>query len=326
MMILTYLKILIYTTEFHFIRLWANLFNYPLTALPKYNYEQKRVLNDSVKKLLSDWKPISGRAYSFDDLDISRHLNSFVLVLNDLKSFLVRKFNNDSHDISKSLFDESCPDYFKRNYHYQTDGYFTKNSAFIYDHQIELLFMGTCHLMRKVSYSLLNIDRDSHFSCLEIGAGSGTSAKQFLNLYPLAKLDILDASEGYLKAAKSLYGDHFNDYICSFIESYQSTKKYDVIYICFTMHEIPVEIWPVVIERIRSLLSDNGHFLVVDAMQDGDRHDVQFTLDDFEQDYYEPYFAKYRKTQLETYIENCGFSLESKNDVLFSKALLFKKS
>ena len=61
-------------------------------------------------------------------------------------------------------------------------------------------------------------------------------------------------------------------------------------------------------------------------MQDGDRQDVQFALDDFEQDYYEPYFEKYRKTQLETYIENCGFSLEARNDVLFSKALVFKKN
>ncbi len=41
----------------------------------------------------------------------------------------------------------TMPDYYARNFHFQTDGYFSEASARRYDHQVEILFGGTagCH-------------------------------------------------------------------------------------------------------------------------------------------------------------------------------------
>ena len=42
------------------------------------------------------------------------------------------------------------PDYYKRNFHFQDSGYLGKNSANLYDHQVEVLFSGTADAMRRL--------------------------------------------------------------------------------------------------------------------------------------------------------------------------------
>ena len=41
------------------------------------------------------------------------------------------------------------PDYFVQNFHYQTGGYLTRESARLYDTQVEVLFSGTANAMRR---------------------------------------------------------------------------------------------------------------------------------------------------------------------------------
>ena len=43
----------------------------------------------------------------------------------------------------------ALPDYYLQNFHYQTGGYLTEQSARLYDIQVETLFMGTASLMRR---------------------------------------------------------------------------------------------------------------------------------------------------------------------------------
>ena len=44
---------------------------------------------------------------------------------------------------------EGMPDYFRRTFHYQTDGYLSDRSAMLYDTQVEVLFLGTAAMMRR---------------------------------------------------------------------------------------------------------------------------------------------------------------------------------
>ena len=41
------------------------------------------------------------------------------------------------------------PDYYLRNFHYQTGGYLSERSAKLYDQQVEVLFIGSADAMRR---------------------------------------------------------------------------------------------------------------------------------------------------------------------------------
>ena len=43
----------------------------------------------------------------------------------------------------------ALPDYYLRNFHYQTDGYLSEHSARLYDQQVEVLFIGSADAMRR---------------------------------------------------------------------------------------------------------------------------------------------------------------------------------
>lgn len=305
-------------------RVVAKIARWPIDPLPRLSEEDKSALNTAVKSLLKRWKVLQKR---FPEVKRSSrpsvHLDRYFLILTDLKKFLLRKSREDSMDLGEIQFDENCPDYFKRNYHYQTGGYFSKEAAPRYDHQIELLFLGLGHVMRKVAYSLLEPVLPKKAQVLEFGAASGTSGHQFKLLYPSTQLDLLEPGEAYLEYAQEVYPGVFHRVIPEFMERFKTSQKYDCIFSCFVMHEIPTEHWEKVLVSIKESLNLKGHVLIIDAQQDNDKKEHQFALDQFARDFFEPYFSGYRSTPLEDYFESHGFKLIRKEEVLFSKALLF---
>ena len=325
-MILTYVKIITYFVEFKFIRLTARIRGLPLNPLPNYDKAQKGIINNASKDLLSDWSK-SSLSYKTSQIDLVKHLKGLWFTFRDLSSFLKRKSAQNSHDFSADINLDHYPSYLRRNYHYQSDGYFSKKSALIYDHQIELLFLGTAHLMRRVGFDFLRSYLNSaSFKVLEFGAGSGTSAMQFKEVYPLCTLDLLDPSNEYLDYAFDTYPKAFNEKIPIALENFcESHNLYDVIFSCFTMHEIPSDFWKACLDNTHKALKPGGLLLLIDSQQDHDSEKIHFALDDFQNDYYEPYFDDYRVTPLEEFIPSLGFKLVAKKNVLLSKALVFQK-
>jgi SAM-dependent methyltransferase len=325
-MIFTYSKVILYLVEYHFMRLIAKLRGWPIDPLPKLTKDEKSTLNAAVKSLLNRWKMVMRKFPKSHKISSPLiHLKRYFLIMQDLKVFLERKQRRDSHDMSEISFGENCPDYFKRNYHYQTGGYCTFEAAARYDHQIELLFLGLGHIMRKVAYSTLDSVLKEDASVLEFGAASGTSSYQFKLLYPETTLDILEPGEAYLDYARETYPGIFNKVIPEFMERFKPHKQYDCIFSCFVMHEIPVEHWEGVTKTINHALKPGGFLLIIDAQQNNDKPEHQFALDQFAEDFYEPYFPEYRENGLEVYFKERGFRLLEKSEVLFSKALLFTR-
>lgn len=323
-MLLTYTKLIIYLFEYHLLRGIARLRRWPLSPLPKLSSEQKGTLNTAVKDLIRRWKVVMKEFPESNRLSSPFiHLGRYLLILKDLKVFLTRKESKESHDLTETQSIENCPDYFRRNYHYQTDGYFSLESAARYDHQIEMLFLGSGHIMRKVAYSLLAKHIRGHEKILEFGAGSGTSGYQFKQMFPETKLDLLEPSPAYLHYAEKTYPGTFEKLIPAFLENFTSKDKYDCIFSCFVMHEIPVKYWDALVENLKQSLRPEGYLLIIDSQQNCDKPEHQFALDQFAEDFFEPYFEEFRMNSLEEYFERQGFELVAKEEVLFSKSLVF---
>lgn len=324
-MISTYTKIMAYLLEYTLMRLIAKFRGWPFTPPPKLSKEQKLAINTAFKGLLIRWKLVIKHFPKSNKISSpAAHFNRYRLIIKDLKNFLERKKLKDSSDLKEIIFEKDCPDYFKRNYHYQTDGYFSSDSAMRYDHQIELLFLGTGHIMRKVAYSELSKIIKGTEEVLEFGAGSGTSGYQFKQIFPETILDILEPSHAYLDYAQRTYPKTFNACIPAFMEKFESNKKYNLIFSCFVMHEIPVAFWDSVVKAIKESLKPDCYLFIIDSQQNCDSPTHQFALDQFAEDFFEPYFQEYREKSLEEYFQQQGFKLISKSEVLFSKTLLFK--
>lgn len=323
-MILTYSKILLYLTEYYFLRFVAKIRGWTFHPPQKLTKEQKQTINAAFKNLLARWKVVIEKFPKSNELSSPvNHFKRYILILRDLKKFLDRKNRKDSRDLKEIDPGANCPDYFKRNYHYQTDGYFSYDSAYRYDHQIEILFLGSAHIMRKVAYAEVADILKGNEDVLEFGAGSGTSGYQFKLLYPGTSLDILEPGSGYLDYAQRTYPNSFNRVIPAFFENFKSDKKYEFIFSCFVMHEIPVAYWDGITHSIKDSLKAGGYLFIIDSQQNCDKTKHQFALDQFGEDFYEPYFPEFRERSLEDYFQEQGFKLIRKNEVLFSKTLLF---
>src|SRR5690606_33839699 len=88
------------------------------------------------------------------------------------------------------------PPYYRRNFHWQTDGYFSERSAELYDLGVEILFRGTADIMRRqvippITRFLRGTDsgarvgaRPGDVRLLDIACGTGRTLKQLAVAHP----------------------------------------------------------------------------------------------------------------------------------------------
>src|SRR4029079_18388025 len=70
-------------------------------------------------------------------------------LLGDLPRVAERARRRDFRDLPAEVDLEVYPPYYRRNFHWQTDGYLSRRSAELYYLGVELLFGGTADVMRR---------------------------------------------------------------------------------------------------------------------------------------------------------------------------------
>ena len=100
----------------------------------------------------------------------------------DLPEALARR-GTENADSAKAAPDaDGLPDYFTQDFHFQTGGYLTDDSARLYDVQVETLFMGTAGPMRRaalrpIAEALAGRDQ-RQCSLLDVACGTGRFLRQ----------------------------------------------------------------------------------------------------------------------------------------------------
>ena len=108
------------------------------------------------------------------------------------------------------IFDKNTrgtrPRYYLQNFHFQSGGWLTEESAERYDTQVEVLLNGTANAMRRQALPLLHelfAGRDQRqLRLLDIGCGTGRFLDFVKQAWPRLQIIGLDMSDAYVRHAR----------------------------------------------------------------------------------------------------------------------------
>lgn len=256
-----------------------------------------------------------------------KHLLRYFKILKDNHDSIRRRLIKSHKEFSAnaSAFLDDLPGYYTRNFHNQTDGYLSEESAELYRHQTEILFKGSLHLMRRLLLAPLLKEiqsRKGTVKILEFGSGTGETTDIILRSCLNVSIHCIDLSEPYLNFSKAKLKDFRNvSFEAQAAESFKSTYKYDIILSSFLFHEIPHKVRREIIDNLKPQLIDGGLFVTIDSLQLDDRKGFNWALKQFPRDFHEPFYTNYTQDDLSQLFAQ-SFKDIQVNQAFLAKAVL----
>lgn len=240
-----------------------------------------------------------------------------------------RARRHDHGDLPTLAQPERFPKYYRRTFHWQSDGWFSEQSARLYDPGVDLLFGGTADIMRRMIIpELVDALRPLESPrVLDIACGTGRFLDQFHAALPRARLFGLDLSAPYLKVARerlahvselSLVAENAED--MPFADD-----AFDAVSCVFLFHELPSDARRNVLREAYRVLKPGGIFAVLDSAQADDAADIAGFLDAFPRLYHEPYYKGYSKDPLPRALAEVGFAIATDQPAFVSRKVIAQK-
>lgn len=261
------------------------------------------------------------------------HLKRIPAMFREGLAIAKRRKSHEAHSFSKAAQElmSDLPEYYQRNFHYQGDGYLSERSARLYEHQVEILFAGAADAMRRLIIPHLrekfgNGDGEG-LSFLEIGAGTGRATKFVRLAFPKAKIVAVDLSAPYLKKAqRTLAGFARHDFVeADGTQLPYLDETFDAVYSVFLFHELPAAERERMIRENLRVLKKGGFIGLVDSLQLGDAPEFDQALQQFPQEFHEPFYKNYIQKPMRDVFETCGVGQHTSTLGFFSKALSGRK-
>lgn len=249
------------------------------------------------------------------------HLKNLPHLLFDSLKVSRRRKLNLKDDLEKKLEIEKAPDYFKRNFHFQTDGYFSEDSANLYEHQVEVLFSGTAAPMRRILIELIKkrLPSDRPLKILEIAAGVGTATIDFSKSFQFESYVVSDISQAYLNVARKRLGDKFEFVNTPAEELPFKDGEFDLVFSVYLFHELPRSVRMKVLFESSRVLKTGGMLAICDSIQLDDDSKINSVLENFPKDYHEPFYKDYTLWDVKSALEEAGLKDVQSEYELLSK-------
>ncbi len=266
-----------------------------------------------------------------DDGNLRDIITRSWMFFRDLSSVDARRRERRHQEVFTPEAKGDLPRYYMQNFHYQTGGYLTEESAALYDVQVETLFTGSANVMRRqglIPVSKFMAGRDQRkVKLLDLACGTGRFLKFVKAAWPRLPVTGVDLSEAYLEeAASHLKGLSKVDLRHGNAEKIPAKAgTQDIVTCIYLFHELPPKIRRVVAKEIARVLRPGGLFVLVDSLQHGDRDGYDALLEGFEVGFHEPYFSSYVKEDFPAVFAEAGLEFEDAEPAFLSKVMVFRK-
>lgn len=222
------------------------------------------------------------------------------------------------------------PQYYRRNFHYQTNGYLSDESANLYDLQVELLFNGGADAMRRRVLAPLKRGLEaiatakagsrsdrmgmipfSHMKVLDVACGTGRTLKMLQGAFPALSLFGLDLSPAYLRKANQLLSQS-PQALPQLVQGQGEAMPYrdayfDGLTCVFLFHELPGPVRQQVIEECFRVTKPGGVLVICDSIQMIDTPELEPMMANFPVLFHEPFYGDYVRDDLGQRLETAGF-------------------
>ena len=249
---------------------------------------------------------------------------------------LPRIFARRAAGIADSVRDENgaaeVPDYYAQDFHFQSGGYLSVESARLYDIQVETLFYGAANAMRRtalepIAQALRGRDQ-RRLALTDVACGTGRLLRQIRLAWPALELTGIDLSQPYLdEAAGHLAGLRPARLMRADAAVLPlPAASQDIVTMVFLFHELPPQVRRDVTREIARVLKPGGRLVFIDSLQMGDRAGWDGLLEAFPVRFHEPYFRHYVTDDLDGMFADAGLTAEHQSLAFLSKVMVRTRS
>jgi ubiquinone/menaquinone biosynthesis C-methylase UbiE len=265
------------------------------------------------------------------DFPVRRYLRTFPRLLRDAPRVMRRMRDNDYKDIP-TVDKHRFPPYYRRTFHWQTDGYFSEHSAEVYELGVELLFRGTADVMRRqVIPPISELVRASggadKVKLLDVGCGTGRTLHQLAIAHPTMRLHGADLSPAYIKLARTRL-EHVAELTLA-VENGEALPwaddTFDVVTSTYMFHELPRNARRNVVREMLRVVRPGGLVVLEDSAQVSESPELAAVLHGFPREFHEPFYADYLEDDLGALLAEVGFDVRSTEPQLVAKVVVGAK-
>ena len=265
------------------------------------------------------------------DFPLRQFLRSFPRLVADTPRVVRRMRAGDFRDIpavDKARF----PAYYRRTFHWQTDGYFSAHSAEVYELGVEMLFAGTADVMRRqVIPPITRFVREhgpaSSLRLLDVACGTGRTLHQIARTHSTMRLWGVDLSPAYVRAARQRL-QHVSELTLAVENGEQlpfADGAFDIATSVYLFHELPARARRNVVRELHRVVRPGGLVVIEDSAQLADSPEIATALREFPREFHEPFYANYLDDDLAVIFDQAGFGVESVEPHLVAKVLVAKR-
>lgn len=296
---------------------------------------RQRFLGEMQALFERDWKNIAAGLYAAPaalDRGAISTLRRSLDFLRDVPEVARRRRDHVHDEVLTEEARKDFPRYYLQNFHYQSGGWLTEDSAKLYDFQVEALFAGTADAMRRqvlVPIAEFMKGRDQRrINLLDVATGTGRFLTFVKDTWPRLQTTALDLSPAYLTEARKALKP-WRD--VTFLEANAETipladASQDIVTAIYLFHELPPKIRTVVAKEIARVLKPGGLLVFMDSIQPGDTPGFEALTEFFPQAFHEPYYESYLTWNLGEAFESAGFTKQSETAAFLSKVAAFFKA
>ena len=243
----------------------------------------------------------------------------------DLPRVAMRRKDNRWRDLPTDVNLERFPHYYRRNFHWQTDGWLSRRSARAYDLEVELLFGGTADIMRRMAIPpLVEALRDRPAPrILDVGCGTGRFLLQAAAALPRARWYGVDLSAFYVKEATETLAEVPD--VSLIVDNAESMPfqdgAFDAVTSVFLFHELPRATRRAVLREMARVAGPGGAVVVCDSAQAIESAALLPALEGFARTYHEPFYMDYVRDPLEDLFREVGLEVVSTQPYSVSKVV-----